>query len=82
MVSFPAAMFLLARVVEGAQTVYTLARGAGMLDAMTDHQRLALYVAALCHDLDHPVGPCLGSFVGRFNGNRFGAVFSRAAEPD
>ncbi len=41
--------------VDVAQTLYCLGLQSGVLQAMTDKERLALLVAALCHDLDHPV---------------------------
>ena len=37
------------------QTVFHLARSSGLLGALSDSQRLTLFLAALCHDLEHPV---------------------------
>jgi hypothetical protein len=39
------------------QTCYSLGLEAGLLADMPDTERLALLVAALCHDLEHPVRP-------------------------
>ncbi len=44
------------------QTVYSLAVQSDLAARLTQTQRLALLVAALCHDLEHPVpprAPCL-----------------------
>ena len=38
-----------------AQTCYCLGLQSGLLQAMADTERLALLIAALCHDLEHPV---------------------------
>ena len=44
--------------VDVTQTLYSVAIQSGVLQAMTDKERLALMTAALCHDLEHPVrGP-------------------------
>ncbi len=37
------------------QTTFSLGLRAGLIQAMTNKERLALLVAALCHDLEHPV---------------------------
>ena len=42
-------------VADVTQTVYSLAAASGVLDRLTHKQRLALLLAALCHDLEHPV---------------------------
>ncbi len=39
------------------QTCYSLGLEAGLLADMPDTELLALLVAALCHDLEHPVRP-------------------------
>ena len=39
----------------GRQTVYSLAVQSGLLGSLSGTQRLALFLAALCHDLEHPV---------------------------
>ena len=36
--------------------VFFLARSGGSLESLQPAHQLALYVAALCHDLEHPVG--------------------------
>ena len=37
-----------------AQTAFRLARLTGLLDRLCPKQRLALFLAALCHDIEHP----------------------------
>ena len=44
-----------ADVSAAGQTVFCLARASGQLESLTDKQRLTLFLAALCHDLEHPV---------------------------
>ena len=39
----------------GGQTVFSLARASGLEGRMCGRQRLALFLAALCHDIEHPV---------------------------
>mmetsp|Transcript_55501 Transcript_55501/g.146348 ORF Transcript_55501/g.146348 Transcript_55501/m.146348 type:complete len:286 (-) Transcript_55501:744-1601(-) len=41
-------------VVDVTQTVFYFARKSGMLNCMTTKERLALFLAAVCHDLEHP----------------------------
>jgi high affinity cGMP-specific 3',5'-cyclic phosphodiesterase 9 len=41
--------------VDVLQTTFSLGLHAGLIQAMTSKERLALLVAALCHDLEHPV---------------------------
>jgi hypothetical protein len=36
------------------QTIFSLARQTGLLDRLCRKQRLALFLAGLCHDLEHP----------------------------
>ena len=36
------------------QTVFSLAKLTGLLDRLCRKQRLALFLAALCHDIEHP----------------------------
>ena len=35
--------------------MYSLAVQSGLLGSLSGTQRLALFLAALCHDLEHPV---------------------------
>ena len=44
-------------VADVTQTAYALAVASGLMRAMPDRERLALLMAALCHDLEHPVPP-------------------------
>ena len=40
-----------------AQTVFSLGMHTGLLQSMPSTEQLAMLVAALCHDLEHPVWP-------------------------
>jgi hypothetical protein len=51
----PLRPFPLTKPALPAQMVFYLARRAGTLAVLSPVQQLALYVAALCHDLEHPV---------------------------
>ncbi len=42
-------------VADVTQTTYAVAVASGLMRAMPDRERLALLMAALCHDLEHPV---------------------------
>ncbi len=42
-------------VADVTQTAYALASTSGLMRSMPDRERLALLMAALCHDLQHPV---------------------------
>ena len=42
-------------VADVTQAAYALAARSGVLRGMPDPERLALLLAALCHDLEHPV---------------------------
>ena len=44
-----------AHAADVTQAVYALGLLSGALGAMPDGERLALLVAALCHDIEHPV---------------------------
>jgi high affinity cGMP-specific 3',5'-cyclic phosphodiesterase 9 len=44
-------------VADVAQTVFSLGMHTGLLQSMSSTEQLALLVAALCHDLEHPVRP-------------------------
>jgi hypothetical protein len=46
-----------AHVADVTQAVYALGALSGALGCMHDGERLALLMAALCHDLEHPVRP-------------------------
>ena len=39
------------------QSAYSLGLQSGLLRIMTDVEKFALLLAALCHDLEHPVCP-------------------------
>ena len=44
-----------AHVADVTQAVYAIGLLSGALDTMPDGERLALLMAALCHDVEHPV---------------------------
>jgi len=41
-------------IFDVTQTTYSLALACGILDRLTDMERFALCISALCHDLEHP----------------------------
>jgi hypothetical protein len=42
-------------VADVVQTVYSLGLMSGIIHDMDEKEQLALLIAALCHDLEHPV---------------------------